>query len=111
MALVAAAPLLPHVAPLLPPCLLKALTGVPCPACGTTRAALSLGSGHPLEALRWNPLGCLALVALVLGGLIAGARALTGRGLKEPRSYPLWARLIVIGMIGANWIWLFVDGR
>lgn len=111
MALVAATPFLSEVARFAPPCLLKTFTGVPCPACGTTRAALALASGHPAAALRWNPLGALALVALVAGGLVAGARALAGKGVREPHSYPRSVRWAALAALLLNWAYLIAVGR
>jgi hypothetical protein len=57
--LVAAAVLLSVVVlPWRPPtlCLLRALTGVPCPFCGGTTALVQLGRGDLLAALRASPL-------------------------------------------------------
>jgi hypothetical protein len=63
------------------PCLLRLLTGIPCPFCGMTTAATSLAAGHPSAALAANPF-VLVLVAFTafMAGLIA-ARAL---GLAHP---------------------------
>lgn len=47
-------------------CLVKRLTGVSCPACGGTRASLSLVSGRLLEALTHNPLVTCVEVGLVV---------------------------------------------
>jgi len=65
------APWLPALAQGLPPCPLHAWSGVPCPGCGSTRAALALLRGDVIGALGWNPLAALALGA----GLVAGALA------------------------------------
>ena len=40
-------------------CLLRAVTGVPCPFCGGTTAVADLGRGHPLAALAASPLATL----------------------------------------------------
>jgi hypothetical protein len=50
-------------------CHFKKHTGIPCPSCGFTRAAISLGKGHLLESLQYNPsfilfVGVLILLAL-----------------------------------------------
>jgi hypothetical protein len=51
-------------------CLLKRLTGVPCPTCGSTRGVLALLSGEPVTALLYNPLvfvvAAVAATALAL---------------------------------------------
>lgn len=46
-------------------CLLRAATGVPCPLCGTTTAAVAVGQGRPLAALSASPLAVLGTAALL----------------------------------------------
>lgn len=53
-ALVLAALVLPWRPPTL--CLLRALTGLPCPFCGSTTAMVELGRGQPLRAVAASPL-------------------------------------------------------
>lgn len=47
-------------------CLLRAVTGIPCPVCGSTTAVVELGSGAPLRAFAASPLATLGAVALAL---------------------------------------------
>lgn len=51
-------------------CLLRAATGVPCPFCGGTTAAVELGSGRPLAALAASPLAVVGGTAWVLWPLL-----------------------------------------
>lgn len=44
------------------PCLIKTLTGYPCPACGTRRAVVCALKGHFGESLQINPYGILFLL-------------------------------------------------
>lgn len=54
-------------------CLLRATTGIPCPLCGGTTAAVAVGSGDLTGALRASPLA-------VLGApVVAALPALRGR--------------------------------
>lgn len=53
-------------------CPLRALTGIPCPVCGTTTALVRLGRGRVAGALAASPLAVVALVALVLFPAYAG---------------------------------------
>ena len=46
-------------------CLLRGVTGVPCPFCGSTTAAVELGHGHLLAALAASPLAVVGGLALV----------------------------------------------
>ncbi|MEP7169551.1 MAG: DUF2752 domain-containing protein [Bacteroidota bacterium] len=47
-------------------CLFKAITGFPCPSCGSTRAAVALLHGDFSGSLWWNPLGVIGLFVLVI---------------------------------------------
>ena len=49
-------------------CPWKALTGMPCPGCGMTRALVAMAGGHIMAALRYHPFS-----ALLLGGLVLSA--------------------------------------
>lgn len=111
LALLLLAPAAPVVAPGLPPCFFHQVTGLPCPTCGGTRAALALLSGDVPGAFHANPLVAAALVVLVGGGLVAGAIAAFGRGVREPARIPGWARAGIVLVLAANWLWLIVDGR
>ncbi|MDQ6649319.1 MAG: DUF2752 domain-containing protein [Actinomycetota bacterium] len=50
-------------------CLFRATTGVPCPLCGSTTAAVGIGRGDLLGALRAAPLTVLGAVTLTLAPL------------------------------------------
>ncbi|MFI5181027.1 MAG: DUF2752 domain-containing protein [Thermoanaerobaculia bacterium] len=111
LALLVLAPAAPVVAPGLPPCLFREVTGLPCPTCGGTRAALALLSGDIAGALHANPLVVAALLLLVGGGIVAGLLAIEGRGVREPAHIPGWARAAIVLSLAVNWLWLIVDGR
>jgi len=97
-----------HLAP--PPCLFKSLTGLPCAACGGTRAALALARLDVASALRWNPLAAVALPAFVVLGLGAGLLWLLGREVPDPRP-PLPLRVLGLAALAANWVYLLAAGR
>jgi len=102
-------PLWLALAPLLPGCPFRLLTGVPCPSCGTTRAALALLQGRPLVALALNPLSALAFSGFALGGVIAPLWvALRGPVPDLPRPLPPWARVALLAVLAANWAWVIV---
>jgi hypothetical protein len=50
---------------IVPPCVFKRITGVPCPTCGATRSVLLLSQGDIGNAFSMNPLTALGLVAAV----------------------------------------------
>lgn len=50
--------------PLFPDCYFYTATGYLCPACGNTRAVLSLIRGHLLQSLAYNPMILILTIAL-----------------------------------------------
>ncbi|HEX2254284.1 MAG TPA: DUF2752 domain-containing protein [Thermoanaerobaculia bacterium] len=112
-ALVALSPLAPRFAAALPPCLLKTFTGVPCPSCGTTRAALALGRFDVPTAFAVSPLAAVALLALVGGGLLAAAAAVLREPPEVPALSPRGALLLRVSLAAAllgNWLYLLTTG-
>jgi hypothetical protein len=53
-------------------CLSRVWLGLPCPACGLTRAGLALARGHLAEASRWNP-AAAPLVLLFAASIVVAA--------------------------------------
>jgi Protein of unknown function (DUF2752) len=81
--------------PVHPPlaCPFRALTGVPCPFCGMTRAVVAAMHGHLLESLRFNPAGLLVVVLAF--ALLAGLRV-------DRVRIPPW---IVVAFVALLWVW------
>ena len=99
----------------LTPCPFKLVTGVACPACGSTRAVLALFEGR--DPLQYNPIGlvtfAVAVVALVLlaGDLARGSDWLLrawGRAEQWVRKPPV--ALLGTGLLAANWAWTISKG-
>ena len=71
-------------------CPLRAVTGVPCPSCGLTRALAHLERGHWAEAVRFHPFAplvfllLLALSVMLLFELVTG-KTIIGNPLKNRR--------------------------
>jgi len=110
-AIMALSPLAATVAARLWVCPFRAAVTIPCPSCGTTRAALALIQFDLVAALALNPLATLAIVGLIGGGLIAGLAALLGHGvpaLKVP--LPAAIRLTAIAVLIANWVYVIWAG-
>lgn len=61
------------------PCPFRAVTGLPCPLCGATRAFVLAAHGDP-GFLRYNAPLVLAAAVLVVLGALGAVRALRGRG-------------------------------
>jgi hypothetical protein len=49
-----------------PDCVFKALTGIPCLTCGSTRSVVHLSHGDILSAFALNPLTTLCLISAIL---------------------------------------------
>lgn len=54
-----------NLSPLLGTCLVRRTIGIPCPACGVTRAADALLRGRPVESVHHHPAGPLVVLALL----------------------------------------------
>jgi len=101
----------PALAVFSPGCLFHQVTGLPCFACGATRAALCLAAGDPLGAMSWNPLAALALAAAWGGGFVAPlwlALGLPVPGIPTVLSAPV--RIALVGILLANWCFLVFRG-
>lgn len=99
------------------PCIVKHLTGVPCPSCGATRAALALLQGDVSAAIALNPLGPLLVVVAVAAAVLLARDVLTRRdvlldmyvrfchAVRRPRfAVPL------VALLCANWAWNVAKG-
>jgi Protein of unknown function (DUF2752) len=62
--LIGAARVLPILS-IAPSCVLKGLTGIPCPTCGATRSVVYLSQGDLATAFLMNPLTALGFMAAV----------------------------------------------
>lgn len=88
-------------------CILKALSGVDCPACGVTHSVMALFSGRIREAFCIHPagpviLGIVGLMTVYLGFvLITGHKGCEWR--KEAKAYSILDRL-AIGVLLAGWV-------
>ena len=74
----------------LPPCMLKMLTGVPCPFCGMTTSFALLAQGQLREGLATHPVGALFFVATLLAGLALLGMAAARGELPDPRPTRWW---------------------
>lgn len=86
-------------------CVFRNLTGLPCPTCGSTRAALAVARGHPLEALALNPLVTAAAFAF-LAWLAVRVCLRTRIEVRVP-SWLFWT-VFAVGL-GANWAYVILE--
>ncbi|HUJ16410.1 MAG TPA: DUF2752 domain-containing protein [Nitrospirota bacterium] len=93
-----------------PSCPFKALTGLPCPTCGSTRSIVHLAHGDFTAALAMNPLICMLCTVAFLGlfyGILAKVTELPGFRIalsdREKNAFRVVAVLILL----SNWMYLF----
>ena len=94
-------------------CAFKAVTGVPCMGCGTTRAFARLYSLDLPGAISMNPLSAAVALALVPWGMADLALLPKGRAVAlevSPRLAPI-VRVSAVALVFANWAYLIVAGR
>jgi hypothetical protein len=97
------------------PCLFKHLTGIPCPACGSTRAVLALFRGE--DVLAYNPLGIVTLAAASLALAMLCRDLATGSDslFRSWRSAERFVRQPLVAAAGiavmaSNWMWAIARG-
>ena len=93
-------------------CLMKHLTDVPCPSCGSTTSPMAMLNGNVSEALYWNPLGIVLLLGLLAIPLWIGHDWWTGK-----RTLPVFYKkteallqkktvaVPLVLLILINWVW------
>jgi hypothetical protein len=98
-----------------PSCVFHDLTGLPCLTCGATRSAIEFFHGHFFAAWNWNPLAFMVwcgialfdLYALIVLVTRAPRLRLSRFSGDEKRS----ARVLIISLFAANWIWVLSHWR
>ena len=98
-------------------CLIKHVTNIPCPSCGSTRSIISLTKGDFVGALNINPIGYLVAIIMLIAPIWIIADLIMRNNtffniyqkietyLKRP-TYAISLALLVI----INWIWNVVKG-
>ena len=93
----------------MPQCMLRKLTGLPCPTCGCTRSLLAWSQLDLVGAFRFNPLfssllaGLLVWLAAWSVERVSGV-AFLGRWRAVAARWPVFRILVVLAVV--NWIYL-----
>jgi hypothetical protein len=95
-------------------CPLRAVTGIPCPSCGLTRALAHLERGHLDQALKYHPFSPLILLLALALFILLLLELVTHQGiifnpLKNRRNIYLFFAIVVIFQILRTVIF-FADG-
>lgn len=99
-------------------CMFKAVTHVPCPSCGTTRALVLLANGDVRGSLLVNPLGILIGLSLTIIPIWLVADTVRrsdslfrwyGR-LELLLARSKWLSIPLIALVLFNWIWNITKG-
>ena len=98
-------------------CLIKHTTGIPCPACGSTRSMLSLMDFNFTAAMYFNPIGIILAVVLITVplGLLYDIMFKKDLVLKAYRKMETFFQQKLVAIVGiclivANWIWNISKG-
>jgi hypothetical protein len=94
-------------------CVFKAVTGIPCMTCGTTRALARLARLDLPGALAMNPLATLGTLALLPWAAVDLLLLPRGRALSLELSPAAAraARITAVAAVLVNWAWLIAAGR
>lgn len=98
-------------------CVLKITTGLPCPACGSTRSVLLIMNGNPQAAFFMNPLGFLYTLFLLAAPLLLFVDVVLKKETlwqfsNHSEIYLKKKSILtaVFSLIVLNWIWNIIKG-
>lgn len=98
-------------------CLIKHVTNIPCPSCGSTRSVISLTKGDFIGALNFNPIGYLVAMIMLISPIwiiadtIKRTKTLFDFYLKiETYLKRLKIAIPLILLVIINWIWNITKG-
>ena len=98
----------------LPFCLLKRLTGIPCPFCGSTRSLQACSRLDFAASFHWNPLAFVACVGIAAWFIAWAVDRLWNRRWLGALRRALQVRPLKFGLMGAvflNWVYLWLALR
>jgi hypothetical protein len=94
------------------PCLIKNVTGIPCPSCGSTRSVASMVNGDIAQAVMINPMGILVAGIMLtvpfwlLYDIMLKKDTLYINYIQAERKLQAkWVAIALAALVIANWIW------
>ena len=98
-------------------CLVKNITNIPCPSCGSTRSIVALIKGNFFEAITTNPVGILVALIMILTPLWIVADIVTRKQtlfdfyqiIETKLKTPQYAIPLIL-LVVINWIWNITKG-
>lgn len=87
-----------------PLCIFKQLTHLDCPGCGLSRSFISLSHGHFLDAIRFNALGPLVYVYLLIYAYKHFMNLLGSSQAKISWQFSLWSQYAFFILFFGQWI-------
>jgi hypothetical protein len=94
-------------------CVFKQVTGIPCPACGSTRATLQLIQGNLGESILINPFALLtnSLIVISFFWMIIDVAKNTDSFISYlKKDWNIKYKILVVIIIVSNWIWNIQKG-
>jgi len=86
-------------------CLMRLLTGIPCPTCGMTRSLCSIGRGELAESFALHPLGPVVYAIFALAMVRSARIALLSRPCLDRAAHALVCLIPLLGLAaGVLWI-------
>lgn len=91
----------------LPPCTIRVVLGLPCPACGLTTSASLLMRGQIAAAGRVNPASLILYPTATLCAMWFACCGIYGRWWCTPRPEPLILAVLLfaLAVLLASWVW------
>jgi hypothetical protein len=110
LATIAAAGVMKSYLNLLPPCIFREATGLPCLTCGGTRCIAELSSFHIAKAFLFNPLIMVFTLAIIVFSFLVGLGLILKRRLviKLNKREARLMRLLAVVLVAANWVYLII---
>ncbi len=99
-------------------CLVKTMTGIPCPSCGTTRSVTTLLEGNIADSIMVNPFGIVAVSMLIVFPVWVAIDYFRKRdsffrwytSTERKLSDSKWIIVTSVIVVTANWWWNITKG-